>query len=68
LLRLKEQARAADCDLVLGVRCTTTTITGSITPSIEVIAYGTALRRRGADAATAPRACRRGATRLAATA
>lgn len=45
LLRLKEQARAADCDLVLGVRYATTTITGSITPSIEVIAYGTALRR-----------------------
>lgn len=45
LLRLKEQARAAGCDLVIGVRYTTTTVAGSATPSMEVMAYGTALRR-----------------------
>lgn len=45
LLRLKAEARAAGCDLVIGVRFVTTTIAGSATPSVEVMAVGTALRR-----------------------
>jgi uncharacterized protein YbjQ (UPF0145 family) len=43
LLRLKEQAKAQGSQLVLGVRYETSTISGSSTPSMEVIAYGTAL-------------------------
>jgi uncharacterized protein YbjQ (UPF0145 family) len=45
LLRLKEQARAQGSNLVIGVRFHTTKIAGSTTPSVEVIAYGTALRQ-----------------------
>jgi uncharacterized protein YbjQ (UPF0145 family) len=43
LLRLKEQAKAQGSQLVIGVRYQTATISGSATPSMEVIAYGTAL-------------------------
>jgi uncharacterized protein YbjQ (UPF0145 family) len=43
LLRLKEQAKAQGSQLVLGVRYQTSTISGSATPSMEVIAYGTAV-------------------------
>jgi uncharacterized protein YbjQ (UPF0145 family) len=43
LLRLKEQAKAQGSQLVIGVRYETSTISGSATPSMEVIAYGTAL-------------------------
>jgi uncharacterized protein YbjQ (UPF0145 family) len=43
LLRLKEQAKAQGSQLVIGVRYQTSTISGSATPSMEVIAYGTAL-------------------------
>lgn len=43
LLRLKEQAKAQGSSLVIGVRYQTSTISGSATPSMEVMAYGTAL-------------------------
>jgi uncharacterized protein YbjQ (UPF0145 family) len=43
LLRLKAQAKAQGSQLVLGVRYQTSTISGSATPSMEVIAYGTAV-------------------------
>lgn len=43
LLRLKEQARASGSTLVIGVRFQSTTIAGSSTPCVEVLAYGTAL-------------------------
>lgn len=43
LLRLKEDARAAGSTLVIGVRFQTTKIAGSSTPSVEVLAFGTAL-------------------------
>ena len=43
LLRLKAQAKAQGSQLVLGVRYETSTISGSATPSMEVIAYGTAV-------------------------
>jgi uncharacterized protein YbjQ (UPF0145 family) len=45
LLRMKEQARAQGSNLVIGVRFHTTKVAGSTTPSVEVIAYGTALHR-----------------------
>jgi uncharacterized protein YbjQ (UPF0145 family) len=44
LLRLKEEAQAAGATLVIGVRFQSTTIAGSSTPSVEVLAFGTALR------------------------
>jgi uncharacterized protein YbjQ (UPF0145 family) len=43
LLRLKAQAKAQGSALVIGVRYETSKISGSSTPSMEVIAYGTAL-------------------------
>lgn len=43
LLRLKAQAQAAGASLVIGVRFQTTRIAGSTTPSVEVLAFGTAL-------------------------
>lgn len=43
LLRLKAQAQEAGATLVIGVRFQTTPIAGSQTPSVEVLAYGTAL-------------------------
>jgi uncharacterized protein YbjQ (UPF0145 family) len=43
MLRMKEQARAAGSQLVIGVRFHTTRVAGAQTPSVEVIAYGTAL-------------------------
>lgn len=43
LLRLKEDAQAAGSTLVIGVRFQTTKIAGSSTPSVEVLAFGTAL-------------------------
>lgn len=46
LLRLKQQAQAAGAPLVIGVRLHTTQVTGVATPSVEVMAYGTALRLR----------------------
>lgn len=44
VLRLKLQARDAGCKLVIGLRFHTTRIGGANTPSVEVMAYGTALR------------------------
>lgn len=44
LLRMKQRAREAGCSLVIGVRFHTTRVAGSQTPSVEVMAYGTALR------------------------
>jgi uncharacterized protein YbjQ (UPF0145 family) len=43
LLRLKAQAEAAGARLVIGVRFESTTIAGSTTPSVEMMAFGTAL-------------------------
>lgn len=43
LLRLKEDARKQGARLVIGVRYQTTKVSGSNTPSVEVMAYGTAL-------------------------
>ena len=45
LLRLKQQAQDAGATLVIGVRFHSTQVTGSTTPSVEVMAYGTALTR-----------------------
>ncbi|MFG6414420.1 YbjQ family protein [Roseateles sp. DC23W] len=50
LLRLKAQAEAAGSRLVIGVRFQSTTIAGSSTPSVEILAFGTAL----VDAAPPP--------------
>jgi uncharacterized protein YbjQ (UPF0145 family) len=44
LLRLKEAAQAQGSTLVIGVRFESTTIAGSSTPSVEVMAFGTALK------------------------
>lgn len=43
LLRLKEQAQASGSTLVIGVRFQSTTIAGSSTPSVEMLAFGTAV-------------------------
>lgn len=43
ILRLKLQARDQGSSLVIGVRFHTTRVAGSTTPSVEVMAYGTAL-------------------------
>lgn len=46
LLRMKQQARDAGSTLVLGVRFHTTRVAGAQTPSVEVMAYGTAVDTR----------------------
>jgi uncharacterized protein YbjQ (UPF0145 family) len=51
LLRLKAEAQAAGATLVIGVRFQSTTIAGSSTPSVEVLAFGTALKTAPASAA-----------------
>ncbi|MFY8082480.1 MAG: YbjQ family protein [Rubrivivax sp.] len=43
LLRLKAEAQAAGSTLVIGVRFQSTKIASSFTPSVEVMAFGTAL-------------------------
>ena len=43
LLRMKSRAREAGSSLIIGVRFHTTSISGSKTPSVEVMAYGTAV-------------------------
>jgi len=43
LLRMKLQARDAGSTLVIGVRFHTTKVAGAQTPSVEVMAFGTAL-------------------------
>jgi uncharacterized protein YbjQ (UPF0145 family) len=48
LLRMKLQARRNGSTLVIGVRFHTTQVAGSQTPSVEVMAYGTALRTKPA--------------------
>lgn len=48
LLRMKLQARRNGSTLVIGVRFHTTQVAGSQTPSVEVMAYGTALRTQPA--------------------
>ena len=48
LLRMKQEARAQGSSLVIGVRFHTTRVAGSTTPSVEVMAYGTALHRAAA--------------------
>lgn len=53
LLRLKAQAEAAGSSLVIGVRFQTTNIAGSSTPSVEVLAFGTALLTRAGHAPAA---------------
>jgi uncharacterized protein YbjQ (UPF0145 family) len=47
LLRMKQEARRAGSSLIIGVRFHTTQVAGSQTPSVEVLAYGTALNPRG---------------------
>lgn len=47
ILRMKQQAREHGSSLVIGVRIHTTRVAGSQTPSVEVIAFGTALETRG---------------------
>jgi uncharacterized protein YbjQ (UPF0145 family) len=44
---MKQQAREQGSSLVIGVRIHTTRVAGSQTPSVEVIAFGTALDTRG---------------------
>jgi uncharacterized protein YbjQ (UPF0145 family) len=46
LLRLKEQAKSQGSGLVIGVRYETSTIAGTGTPTMEVMAYGTAVISR----------------------
>jgi uncharacterized protein YbjQ (UPF0145 family) len=46
MLRLKQSAREAGSTLVIGVRFHTTRVSGAQTPSVEVMAYGTALITR----------------------
>lgn len=43
ILRMKQQAHERGSKLVIGVRIHTTKVAGSQTPSVEVIAFGTAL-------------------------
>jgi uncharacterized protein YbjQ (UPF0145 family) len=43
LLRMKQQARDGGSRLVIGVRFHTTRVAASQTPSVEVMAYGTAV-------------------------
>jgi uncharacterized protein YbjQ (UPF0145 family) len=44
LLRMKLRAHEAGSSLIIGVRFHTTSISGSQTPSVEVMAYGTAVK------------------------
>lgn len=44
LLRLKAQAQASGANLVIGVRFESTTVAGSFTPAVEVLAFGTAVK------------------------
>jgi len=46
LLRMKQQARDQGSRLVIGVRFHTTRVAGAQTPSVEVMAYGTAVSER----------------------
>ncbi len=46
LLRLKIQAQQQGSQLVIGVRFHSTQVAGSTTPSVEVMAYGTAVNGR----------------------
>lgn len=46
LLRMKLRARDAGSTLVIGVRFHTTRVSGSQTPAMEVMAYGTAVHTR----------------------
>lgn len=46
VLRMKLQARRNGSSLVIGVRFHTTQVAGSQTPSVEVLAFGTALRTK----------------------
>ena len=48
MLRMKLQARRNGSSLVIGVRFHTTQVAGSQTPSVEVMAFGTALRTKPA--------------------
>jgi uncharacterized protein YbjQ (UPF0145 family) len=43
ILRMKEQARAGGAALVVSVRFETTAVTAGAVPSVEVLAFGTAL-------------------------
>ncbi|MFY7857332.1 MAG: YbjQ family protein [Rubrivivax sp.] len=45
LLRMKAQAREAGCPLVIGVRLHSTRVAGAQTPSVEILAYGTGLKK-----------------------
>lgn len=47
ILRMKQQAREHGSSLVIGARIHTTRVAGSQTPSVEVIAFGTALDTQG---------------------
>ncbi len=46
MLRMKLRAKQAGSNLIIGVRFHTTTVSGSQTPSVEVMAYGTALKTK----------------------
>jgi uncharacterized protein YbjQ (UPF0145 family) len=46
MLRMKQQALDQGCRLIIGVRFHTTRVAGSQTPSVEVMAYGTAVSAR----------------------
>jgi uncharacterized protein YbjQ (UPF0145 family) len=47
VLRMKQQAQTAGARLVIGVRLHTTQVTGTSTPAVEVMAFGTALFEDG---------------------
>jgi uncharacterized protein YbjQ (UPF0145 family) len=46
MLRLKQEAKDAGSTLVIGLRFHTTRVSGSQTPAVEVLAFGTALNPR----------------------
>lgn len=46
MLRMKLHAKRSGSTLIIGVRFHTTTVSGSQTPSVEVMAYGTALNTK----------------------
>jgi uncharacterized protein YbjQ (UPF0145 family) len=54
LLRMKAQALERGSKLVIGVRFHTTRVAASTTPSVEVIAYGTALKATPAASSLPP--------------
>ncbi len=56
MLRMKQEALSAGSTLVVAVRFHTTRVAASTTPSVEVMAYGTAVRAGSAIAAGAARA------------